>query len=175
MRQTQNRILNERVILMMNNALAMENAAVERLQNRVTEVNLQDVKEHLEHHLDETREQQKRLKDLIGSTGGSPTEELIGLPLPSYPQSLRREMENSLTPYEWELKKVEEDMIVENAEIVCYNNLIQKLQIMNKSDLVMTLRQNLHEEEEMMKWFNTNGPSTLNQLWPKIESSIKAR
>jgi len=32
---------------------------------------------------------------------------------------------------EWEPKKAEEDMIVENAEITCGNILIQKVQIMN--------------------------------------------
>jgi hypothetical protein len=36
------------------------------------------------------------------------------------------------------------------------------------------LRLNLHGGEEMMKWFNTSAPSMLNQLWPKIECSIKA-
>jgi ferritin-like metal-binding protein YciE len=44
---------------------------------------------------------------------------------------------------EWELKKAEEDMIVENAEINCDNMLIQKAQIMNMDDAIPLLRQNL--------------------------------
>jgi endonuclease III-like uncharacterized protein len=44
---------------------------------------------------------------------------------------------------EWEPKKAEEDMIVENAEITCGNILIQKVQIMNMDDSIPVLRQNL--------------------------------
>jgi ferritin-like metal-binding protein YciE len=44
---------------------------------------------------------------------------------------------------EWEPKKAEEDMIVENAEIKCGNVLIQKAQIMNMDDAIPVLRQNL--------------------------------
>jgi endonuclease III-like uncharacterized protein len=44
---------------------------------------------------------------------------------------------------EWEPKKAEEDMIVENAEITCGNILIQKVQIMNMDDAIPVLRQNL--------------------------------
>jgi ferritin-like metal-binding protein YciE len=43
----------------------------------------------------------------------------------------------------WELKKAEEDMIVENAEITCDNMLIQNAQIMNMDDAIPLLRQNL--------------------------------
>jgi hypothetical protein len=44
---------------------------------------------------------------------------------------------------EYELKRTEEDMIVENAEIKCRNILIQKTQIMNMDDAIPVLRQNL--------------------------------
>jgi hypothetical protein len=44
---------------------------------------------------------------------------------------------------EWEPKKAEEDMIVENAEITCGNVLIQKAQIMNMDDAIPVSRQNL--------------------------------
>ena len=44
---------------------------------------------------------------------------------------------------EWEFKKVEEDMIVENAEITWDNMLIQNAQIMNMDDAIPLLRQNL--------------------------------
>ena len=37
---------------------------------------------------------------------------------------------------EWEFKKVEEDMIVENAEITCDNMLIQKDLITNMDDTI---------------------------------------
>ena len=42
----------------------MENTAVERLQTQLKEVSLQDVKQQLQQHLDETTEQQKRLQQM---------------------------------------------------------------------------------------------------------------
>lgn len=68
---------------------------------------------------------------------------------------------------EWELKKAEEDMIVENAEIKCDNMLIQKAQIMNMDDAIPLLRQNLQEQESMAAWLKTNTSATLTQLWPR--------
>ena len=44
---------------------------------------------------------------------------------------------------EWQPKKAEEDMIVENVEIKCGNILVQKAQIMNMDDAIPVLRQNL--------------------------------
>ena len=66
---------------------------------------------------------------------------------------------------EWELKKDEEDMIVENAEIKCDNKLIQKAQIMNMDDAIPLLRQNLQEQESMAEWLKTNTSAMLTQLW----------
>lgn len=66
---------------------------------------------------------------------------------------------------EWELKKAEEDMIVENAEIKCDNKLIQKAQIMNMDDAIPLLRQNLQEQESMAEWLKTNTSAMLTQLW----------
>ena len=43
----------------------MENAAVERLQLRIKQTKIESVKQRLRLHLEETREQQNRLKQLI--------------------------------------------------------------------------------------------------------------
>ena len=68
---------------------------------------------------------------------------------------------------EWEPKKAEEDMIVENAEIKCGNILVQKAQIINMDDAIPVLRQNLQEEESMAAWLETNTLAMLTQLWPR--------
>ena len=49
---------------MINNVLAMENTAVERSQTQLKEVSLQEVKQQLQQHLDETTEQQKILQQM---------------------------------------------------------------------------------------------------------------
>ena len=81
-------IITQKFILELNAALAMENAGVERLQTRIQEVSLPDAKSQIEHHLQESKEHQKRLQQLITNMGGEPTIEKIGLPLPSYPQTI---------------------------------------------------------------------------------------
>ena len=43
-------LMNQKFILQLNAALAMENAGVERLQTRIEEVSIPDVKQQLEHH-----------------------------------------------------------------------------------------------------------------------------
>ena len=48
-------LMNQKFILQLNAALAMENAGIERLQTRITEVSLPDAKQRLEHHLQESR------------------------------------------------------------------------------------------------------------------------
>ena len=51
----------------------------------------------------------------------------MGLPLPGYIQDILQ-MIDTTTKEEWELKKSEEDRIVENSEDICYLMLIQKAQ-----------------------------------------------
>ena len=48
-------LMNQKFILQLNAALAMENAGVERLQIRIGEVSIPDVKQQLKHHLQESR------------------------------------------------------------------------------------------------------------------------
>jgi len=56
---------------------------------------------------------------------GQPTQEKLGLPLPSYPPTMKEMMDKTITKQEYELKRTEEDMIVENVEVYVYLMLIQ--------------------------------------------------
>ncbi|HKR73251.1 MAG TPA: DUF892 family protein, partial [Candidatus Nitrosocosmicus sp.] len=80
-----NEIVTQKFIFELNGALAMENAGVERLQTRIKEVSLPEVRQQLEHHLEESKQHQQRLQKLISDLGGNSTGEKLGLPLPSYP------------------------------------------------------------------------------------------
>jgi ferritin-like metal-binding protein YciE len=55
--------------LHLNEALAIENAAVQRLQSRIKQTRLENVKQRLQVHLEETKGQQNRLKQLISDLG----------------------------------------------------------------------------------------------------------
>jgi ferritin-like metal-binding protein YciE len=167
-------ILNQKFALEWNSALAMENAGIERLKSRIEEVTLPEAKQKMQLHLQESVEHQKRLQQLISSIGGVPTQEKLGLPLPSYPEIIMKMMINSMTKQEWELKKAEQDMIVENAEVTCYLMLIGKAQMAGGvfSNAIEPLSQNMKDEQKMADWIKTNSPGMLAQLWPQIQSAI---
>jgi ferritin-like metal-binding protein YciE len=164
--------LNDKFILYLNSALGIENAAVERLQSRIKLTILEDAKQKLQHHLEETREQQDRLRQLITKLGETPTQEKAKLPISSPPESIVKIMENTMrmtSTAERELNESIQDTIIENAEITGYNMLIQMAVKMNVADAIPSLRQNLEEEEEMFGWLRANAPAMFAKLWPQIE------
>jgi ferritin-like metal-binding protein YciE len=72
---------NQKIIQYLNDALAMENASEDRLQSRSKESIVEDTRIHLQNHLEETRNQKERLKQIISSHGGEPTYAKAALPL----------------------------------------------------------------------------------------------
>jgi ferritin-like metal-binding protein YciE len=56
---------SQKLTLHLNEALAIENAAVQRLQSRIKQTRLENVKQRLQVHLEETKGQQNRLKQLV--------------------------------------------------------------------------------------------------------------
>jgi ferritin-like metal-binding protein YciE len=163
--------LNDKFVLYLNTALAIENAAIERLQSRIKLTIVEDAKQQLQHHLEETREQQDRLRQQITKLGGIPTQEKAKLPISSPPESIVKIMENTTmtSTEERELNESIQDTIIENAEVTGYNMLIQMALKMNVADAIPSLRQNLNEEEEMFGWLRANAPAMFAKLWPQIE------
>lgn len=171
----------------LNEILSIENAALDRLQSRTEEITISDVKQQLKQHLEETKAQQDRLKQLVTNWGGSPTTSKAQLPILKFPSELSttldrtsiedgkvmdiiKDTENRMTP-EKELMRAKEDMIIENTEIISYKMLIQLAEKLNVQDAIPILKQNLQEEEVMATWLMANIPTMLNRLWPYIESS----
>jgi ferritin-like metal-binding protein YciE len=169
-------IMNQKFILELNAALAMENAGVERLQTRIKESSLPEAKQRLEHHLEESQQHQQLLQQLISNIDGNPTSEKLGLPLPSYPENMKAMMDKTLTKQEYEIKRSEEDMIIENAEVCCYLMMIQKCQIAGGIflDAIGPLSKIMKDEQAQADWIKTNSPGMLAQLWPKIQSAVAA-
>jgi ferritin-like metal-binding protein YciE len=163
--------LNDKFVFYLNIALAAENSALERLQSRIQQTILEDAKQQLQHHLEETIEQQDRLRQLITKLGGTPTQEKAKLPIASPPESIAKTMENTMmtSAAERELKESIQDTIIENAEVTGYTMLIQMAVKMNVADAIPSLRQNLNEEEEMFGWLRANAPAIFAKLWPQIE------
>ena len=164
--------IQDKLALYLNDALSIENAAIERLQSRIRQTRLQDSKVQLQHHLEETREQQNRLKQLISTLGGKPTADKGHLPIPSSSKSIENSLRKYMTDAEVELRGAKEDAIVESAEIVLYDTLIQLAQKASTEvggDAIPVLTQNLDEERAMMDWIKANTPVLITQLWPDIE------
>ena len=168
--------MKQKFTLLLNGALAMENAGKERLQSRISETIVPDVKEHLQHHLEESQGHIARLNQLITTLGGQPYQGKMELPLPGYPLDILQFMHDSMTKEERELKRSKEDIIIENAEATCYHMLIQKAQkaggIFQNAAEPLTL--NLNDEQKMVDWIKMKSPGMLDQLWSIIESSTIA-
>jgi ferritin-like metal-binding protein YciE len=72
---------NQKIVQYLNDALAMENAAEDRIQLRLQETIVDDTRIQLQDHLEETRNQKDRLKQVITSHGGEPTDAKADLPI----------------------------------------------------------------------------------------------
>jgi ferritin-like metal-binding protein YciE len=168
--------LHDKFLLYLNSSLAMENAALERVRRRVQQTTLEDARQQLQNHLEETKQHQDRLRQLITKLGGSPTQEKGQLPIAMPPDSIRNVMHPSMTPAEQELMQSVEDTIVENGEITGYNLLIQMAGKVNKiDDAIPLLRQSLYEEEKMFTWLRANAPAMFAKLWPEVEESSSSQ
>ncbi|MFL6393683.1 MAG: ferritin-like domain-containing protein [Nitrososphaeraceae archaeon] len=167
---------NQKLILHLNEALAIENAAVQRLQSRIKQTRMENVKQRLQAHLEETKRQQDRLEQLISDLGkgqkNAATKDKAQLPIPTPPKSLTNVSGRMMTSAESELIAAKEDAIVENAEIILYDMLTHLAERMNAANAIAILSQSLSEERSMADWIKTNMPDMIAQLWPEIEASI---
>jgi ferritin-like metal-binding protein YciE len=164
--------LEEKLAQYFNEALSFENAAVSRLQSRIKEIQLEDARQQLQQHLEVTREQQNRLKQLITNLGARPTNDSGQLPILEPPRTLANTLKKSMTSAEQQIKSSKEDLVIENAEVTMYDTLLQMAQLMNAGDAVPVLTQNLAEERAMADWIRANTPAMITQLYPEIQSSI---
>jgi ferritin-like metal-binding protein YciE len=206
--EEQNPMMNNKLLQYLNEMLSTENAAVERLEFRIQQTTLEDVKRQLQQHLQETIEQQQRLINLIKNRGVgttfSPTSSKADLPLLNAKtettsrvdemiskskdtaesaevrrqerlMSVVNETENVMMKAEKEFQEAKQDGIIENAEIISYNALIEIAKKVNANDAIPILEQSLKEEESMAKSIMKTLPELLNRLWPYIESSAGNR
>ncbi|MDQ3839099.1 MAG: ferritin-like domain-containing protein [Thermoproteota archaeon] len=175
--------VNSKLVEYFNEMLSVENAAIDRLQSRIEECPIQEVKARLQQHLEETRGQQGRLQEIVAKYGGSPTDSKAHLSAPKPPatelmkktikdtvKSVTGDTDNPL-PEEMELIRTKEDAILENAEIIGYKMVMQIAQRAGAQETIPVLEQNMKEEQSMANWIMDNSPKVLDQLWPKIQAA----
>jgi adenylate cyclase len=177
----------------LNEALSTENASVDRIISRIDQTPIQEVKQKLKQHLEETHIQKNRLERIITELGGKPTNAKADLrrSLLTTTMTMRKilaktaesvtehndEEEHNSMPEEMELMQIKQDLIIEYDELVAYDTLIQIIQRTNlpqQNEITLLLEQSVQEEESMAYWYKMHTPLILDNLWPKIiHTSIK--
>lgn len=71
---------NQKIVQYLNDALAMENTSEEKIQSGLQETMVNGIRIKLQDHLEETRNQKDRVKQIITSHGGEPTDAKAELP-----------------------------------------------------------------------------------------------
>lgn len=154
----------------LNLALSYENAAVDRLEKRLSESIVPEVKEKIKRHLDQTKQQQERLRERIKALGMGmePISEKGRLPIPEPPQNLKIMIESNSSNKEREVWESLNDLIIERAETIMYRGGIQALQLL-KADkkTIKALEKNLKEEEAFGDWLEKNNPKIAKRLMTK--------
>jgi ferritin-like metal-binding protein YciE len=176
-------LVKDKLVQYFNEALAMENAAADRIQSRIGETLVEQAKQQLQYHLEQTIQQQDRLKDIITNLGGSPTGAKASLPklapmtmdtisntVKEAAKSITSEEDRKVMDAEKELIRTKEDAIIENAEIVSYKMLVEIAGKAGLSEAVPALQQSLQEETAMANFILGNTPLVLTTLWPKLEA-----
>ena len=152
----------------LNLALSYENAAIDRLEKRLSECIIPEVKEKIKHHLLKTKEQQARLQERIRALGGEITSEKGHLPIPEPPQSLKALIESHSTDREREVWESLNDLIIERAEYIMYRGGIQALELLEADKkTIKTLEKILKEEKAFGDWLEKNNPKIAKRLMTK--------
>jgi ferritin-like metal-binding protein YciE len=164
--------INDKLILYLNEALSMENAVMERLESRIIQTLLPDVKSLLYYHLQVTNKQQDRLIQLISELGGESTEEKAQLPMLSPPGSIADDLWLNMTIVEAELWAAEEDQLVEYAEIALYESLLLLAHKAALGNAITVAIQNLDEERTMVNWIRANNEIFIKKLSPEAFTPV---
>ena len=180
--------INSKYVEFLNEALSAENAAVDRITSRMDQTPIPDLKQRLHQHLEETHNQQERLTQVITRLGGKPTESKAQLPILAPPATtlIKKTVKDSLEsitndkkynplPEETELMQLKQDTLIEGAEIVGYETLIeitQKINGLPNDEIIPAIKQSLQEEKDMHRWCKNNMPMAVGILLPKILSAI---
>ena len=169
---------NNKSIDYLNEVLSIENAVIERLERRILETLIQDSKKLLQQHLQEEKEQQRRLIDVLSTYGKKPTDSKADLiSLHSLTNEARDKMKKDnvnthidtknttkistaihddnninntmLTPEEGEILNTKEDALIKNYEISAYKTILKIAKGVMGKYAIDILKQNLQEKEIM--------------------------
>jgi ferritin-like metal-binding protein YciE len=189
MDSSNNNVENNKFIDHLNEVLSAENAAIERLEKRIQETPTEDSKKILQQHLQEEKEQQKRLENLISTYGKKPTDskaDIISLhtltneardkikkkyvedtnttKIISTTQIYDNNNNNMMTSEESEILNTKEDALIKNNEISSYKTILKIAEGVMSKDVINILKQNLQEKESMYDKIKSSESKMLNEI-----------
>lgn len=173
--------INEKLVQYFNEALAIENAAVDRIKSRIEDTPVEENKQQLQYHLEQTFQQQDRLRNIITGLGGNPATIKATLPKLMPLNNTAKEATSSnegsegkdRVDAEKEITLLKEDAMIENAEIVSYKTLILMAQEVGRQDIVPALNESLKEETAMVNFILGNTPVVLKLLMPQLQGGSR--
>ncbi|HKO40142.1 MAG TPA: DUF892 family protein [Nitrososphaeraceae archaeon] len=184
---------NNKFIDHLNKVLSAENAAIERLEKRIQETPMEDSKKILQQHLQEEKEQQKRLQNLISTYGKKPTDSKAGIiSLHTLTNEAREKIKNNnvedtnmtkistitqihdvandninnniMTSEESEILNTKEDALIKNDEISSYKMILKIAEGVMSKDVINILKQSLQEKESMYDKIKSSESKMLNEI-----------
>jgi ferritin-like metal-binding protein YciE len=174
----------------LNEALAAENASVDRIISRIDQTPIQELNRRLKQHLEETYLQKSRLQRIITELGGKPTHAKADLSRSGLPATIimkkssiktaeskkeDNDQDNSM-PEEDELVRIKQDRIIEFDELERYESLIRTMQTMDmpqQHEIMSSLEKSMQEEESMAYWYKIHASLIIDNLWPLFEIELR--
>jgi ferritin-like metal-binding protein YciE len=170
-------------IVYLNEILSIENAVIERLRRRMQVTSLHNLQNSLQDQLEEEKEQQSRLENLITDYGGKPTDskaDLLSLNslTDATIDAMKKKKDNALnsqvethdskndrmTSQEIEILNTKEDALIKNAEILAYKKVLKAAEKITDTDAINILKQNLQEKESTYANITTSESKMLSNI-----------
>lgn len=145
---------NQKIIQYLNDALAMENAAEARIQSRVQETIVDATRIQLQDHLEETRSQKDRLKQIIRSHGGKPTDAKADLPIlkPNTIDLVRDDVTSSSSSTTKSTQNPASQALRGNPSVKSIVKETDDIRLAAERELIQTERDAIIENTEIVKY-----------------------
>src|ERR687895_843149 len=167
-----------KLIVYLNELLSIENAVIKRLHRRMQQTSLPNSRNILQDQLQEEKEQQSRLENLIVDYWGKSTDTIADLPsLNTLTDAMKKKKGNALnsqdethdnndymTPQEIEILNTKEDALIKNAEIMVYKNVLKVAEKKADKNVMNILKQNLQEKESTYASITTSESKMLSDM-----------
>ena len=167
-----------KLIVYLNEILSIENAVIKRLHRRMQQTSLPNSRNILQDQLQEEKEQQSRLENLIADYWGKSTDTIADLPsLNTLTDAMKKKKGNALnsqdethdnndhmTPQEIEILNTKEDALIKNAEIMVYKNVLKVAEKKADKNVMDILKQNLQEKESTYASITTSESKMLSDM-----------